>query len=282
MLIRVNSIFLKNKLNIIYTAHGFHFYNGAPILNWLVYFPIEKLLSKYVNILITINKEDFELGKRKFKNINNIFLVNGVGVNRKKFSPTDRKTKMELKKKFNVPSEDFIFLSVAEFNKNKNHKLILQFVKQLSKKIYNFKVFLVGIGPSFEKIVKLCKHLDLDKHVIFLGYRNDIEKLYKISDIFIATSKREGLPLSMIEAMTAGLPIIATKNRGHNSLINHGRNGYLYENNNPISFCQGALNLIQSKDTYNQISKNNISDSKIYSQEFIDIDMKNIYIKSLS
>ena len=146
MLIRVNSIFLKNKLNIIYTAHGFHFYNGAPILNWLVYFPIEKLLSKYVNILITINKEDFELGKRKFKNINNIFLVNGVGVNRKKFSPTDRKTKMELKKKFNVPSEDFIFLSVAEFNKNKNHKLILQFVKQLSKKIYN----------SSKKVSKRC------------------------------------------------------------------------------------------------------------------------------
>ena len=96
--------------------------------------------------------------------------------------------------------------------------------------------------------------------------------LYLKSTCFIFPTLSEGSPSVLGEALSFGLPIIATKNRGHNSLINHGRNGYLYENNNPISFCQGALNLIQSKDTYNQISKNNISDSKIYSQEFIDID----------
>lgn len=79
--------FRKNGLKIIYTAHGFHFYKGAPILNWIMFYPVEKWFSKYTDVLVCINEEDYELAMRKKFKAKKIVKIDGVGVNLEKYNP---------------------------------------------------------------------------------------------------------------------------------------------------------------------------------------------------
>lgn len=281
MLLRIIYLFNSGnkKEKIIYTAHGFHFYKGAPIINWLFYYPIEKILSKYTDCLITINSEDYERAKKSFKTTKSIVRINGVGVDTKTYFPLSSKVeKVDYRKQYGYSKNDFIIISVAEFNKNKNHKLIIEVIKKLVEKIKTIKVLLIGIGPNLENIKLDVKKYSLNNYISFLGYRNDIERLLKISDLFISSSKREGLPVSMMEAMATGLPIIATNNRGHRSLIHDLKNGFLVPDNDPVFFSDRIHNLISSKERRDAFSLNNINNIDKYSADNISQETRKIYL----
>ena len=281
MLLRIICLFNSgNKIGkVIYTAHGFHFYKGAPIINWLLFYPIEKLLSKYTDCLITINNEDYKRAKKSFKTTKSIVRIDGVGVDTKTYFPLSSKVeKVDYRKQYGYSENDFIIISVAEFNKNKNHRLIIEAIKKLVDKIKTIKVLLVGIGPDLENIKSDVKKYSLNNYISFLGYRKDIERLLKISDLFISSSKREGLPVSMIEAMATGLPIIATNNRGHRSLISNLKNGFLVPDNDPVIFSDRIHDLISSKDKRDVFSLNNINNINKYSEENIIQKTRLIYL----
>ena len=217
----------KNGTRVIYTAHGFHFFKGAPKLNWLMFYPIEKWLSRYTDTLITINKEDYDLAKEKF-HAKQIELVHGVGVDSDKFNfDMSEEEKDKLRQEIGIKKDDFVMLCIGELNDNKNQIMQIEAVKELVKENKNIKLILAGEGEKREFLEQKIEEYNLKDNVKLLGYRTDIPRLLKISNLVLSTSKREGLGLNLIEALISGIPVIATENRGHNEIVKDKKNGMI-------------------------------------------------------
>ena len=205
------------KTRVIYTAHGFHFYKGAPIQNWILYYPVEKFLARYTDTLITINKEDYQRAKNKFKT--RVEYVPGVGLDEKKFDfKMTKKEKSELRKSLGLKDTDYVLMCVAELNKNKNQKLLIDAMSEVVKKNKDIHLLLVGIDSYNGKHKRQATKLGLEGNVHFLGFRKDVPRLLKISDLAISSSLREGLPMNLLEALYSGVPVLATQCRGNSDL----------------------------------------------------------------
>ena len=229
----------KTNTKVIYTAHGFHFYKGAPVQNWLLYYPIEKFLSRYTDILITINKEDYQRAKKKF-DAKKVEYVPGVGINIKKFQ--DIKIDRERKRReLGIKTEDTVLISVGELNKNKNHEVIIKALAKLQRP--DIQYLLVGKGSLKEYLAEMAKNLGVGEQVHFLGFRNDVAELYKTADIFVFPSKREGLPVALMEAMTCGIASIASGVRGNTDLIKNEFNGILTSPNRSEDYEKAIIRL---------------------------------------
>lgn len=217
----------KYGIRIIYTAHGFHFYKGAPLINWLLFYPIEKYLAKYTDTIITINQEDYDLAKRKFsKKCKDIEYVPGVGVDKNKFNfEMANKEKTKLRKELGIKEEDFVCISIGELNRNKNHLMAINAIKKINN--MKIKLIIAGKGNLLDEYKKYIEDNNLSNRVKLLGYRNDIYKLLKISNCLLSCSLREGLPVNVMEALMCGLPCVVTNCRGNRDLINDGENGYV-------------------------------------------------------
>lgn len=191
----------KDGLRVVYTAHGFHFFKGSSKLNWLIYYPIEKICSRFTDVLITINNEDYEMARKKMK-AKRVEYVPGVGIDVDKFKNTvidkDRK-----RQELGIPKEAFLLLSVGELNKNKNHEVVIEEIAQRNNS--NLHYMIAGTGPLETYLFQLAKQLNIAENVHFLGYRTDVEELYKTADMFVLPSLREGLNVSLMEAKAAGL-----------------------------------------------------------------------------
>jgi glycosyltransferase EpsD len=243
----------ENNTKVIYTAHGFHFYKGAPILNWLLFYPVEKYLSKYTDVLITINKEDYEIAKKKMKS-KQIEYVPGVGVDSGKFNfKITKEEKNQLRESLRLSEKDFVLIYTAELNKNKNQIMLIQAMKKVVKNNANIHLILVGKGNLKEYYEKKINEYNLYKNVHLLGYRTDVPNLLKISNLAISTSLREGLGLNVIEANISGIPAIVTDNRGHRDIIINGINGNLIDLKNIKELIESILEIRRNKELYDQM-----------------------------
>lgn len=207
----------KNGTKVIYTAHGFHFYKGAPLLNWLVYYPVEKFLSRFTDVLVTINKEDYERAKEKF-HAQKVEYIPGIGVNINKFS---RETcgREEKRKELGIPEDVKVLLSVGELNQNKNQRIVIEALPQLKDCVY----VICGSGPLMDEYRQLAQDLGVSDRLMLAGYRSDVAEFYHMADVFVFPSFREGLPVAVMEAMAAQLPVVAARNRGTNDLLEGSR-----------------------------------------------------------
>lgn len=217
----------RNGTKVIYTAHGFHFCKGASLLNWALYYPIEKRLSSLTDCLITINNEDYNLAIAKKFKAKRITHVHGVGVNTARYKPVQKIEKWRFRQELDFRTDDFLLFYAAEFNKNKNHQLLIQAIALLKEQVPHVRLLLAGQGPQLEPCRELAEKLGVESMVHFLGYRNDIDRLLPMCDVAVASSLREGLPVNIMEAMACGLPIVATRNRGHSELVVEGENGFI-------------------------------------------------------
>lgn len=267
----------KYNTKVIYTAHGFHFYKGAPILNWVIYYPIERWLAKYTDCLITINTEDYEFAKKKFKKARSIEHINGVGFNTERFNiEILKEEKEEIKKDFNIEKDEVVLSYVAELNKNKNQGLLIDVVEQLMKDNLKVKLLLIGEGPLKEYYEKVIKEKQLQKNVLVLGKRQDVPQLLSITDIYVASSIREGLPVNIMEAMYMGLPIVATDNRGHRELIVNNDNGFIVSNSKELKLNIELL--IENKELREKMKNVSIEKTKDYYIENVIKQVESIYI----
>jgi len=262
------------NIKIIYTAHGFHFYKGAPLKNWILYYPIEKYLAKYTDVLITMNKEDYELAKNKFK-AKKIEFVPGVGIDVEKI--IDIKVDRILKRKeLGLSENDFVILSIGELNKNKNHETVIKSISKLETE--NIKYIICGQGPLDHYLRNLICKLNLRDKVQLLGFRRDVIEILKISDLLIFPSFREGLPVSVMEAMASGLPCIGTKIRGNQDLISEGKGGLFIDKPIDVENFVRAIQKLEKDENLRRIQgEYNFSNIKKYDIKNINNILDSIY-----
>lgn len=214
----------KNGTRVFYTAHGFHFYKGASLLNWLIFLPIEWTLSFITDTLITINREDYDRAQRLLHAKRTAY-VHGVGCETEKYYRLTGAERDEARRQLGLLPDDQALVYVAEQNENKNQSMLVRAAKTLSAEFPRLRMLIVGpdnIGGAYERLAK-----ELDAPVLFLGDRDDIPQILSVCDLYTASSLREGLPRNVMEAMASSLPVIAVENRGHRALVREGETGYL-------------------------------------------------------
>lgn len=250
---------------VIYTAHGFHFYQGAPLINWLVYYPVERVCGKFTDKLITINQEDYHRANSwRLRNNGKIYYVPGIGVDLEEIQNISI-NKVQKKKEIGISNDVKVLLSVGELNKNKNHEIIIRVLSKLTNK--NFIYLICGNGELKEYLKNLAKELGVSDKVKFLGYRKDVLEIYKIADLFLFPSKREGLPCSLIEAMACGLPCVASDVRRNKDLL---RSDNLCKSNKEEEWLR-----LLNKAFCEKILVNELQD--IYGVSHIKKNMQDIY-----
>lgn len=271
----------SNNLKMLYTAHGFYFAKGSPMLHWLLYYPMEKFLSRYTDAIITINQEDFEMVKSHgFKN-KATFKIPGIGINTERLVIISEEQKKELRKNYGYNENEFIMIYIAEYIPRKNHKFILDTLPELLKTIPNLKLLFAGRGRDMNKTEEYAKSMGLANFVDFLGFRKDIGELIAISDIGISASKLEGLPLNLAEEMYSGLPVVATAVRGNKDIIIHADNGFIFTQNNKKAFIEAIVYLYNNPHKRKEMGKKAAESVQKYSIENSLKAMVGIYEKYL-
>jgi glycosyltransferase EpsD len=221
----------RNGTKVIYTAHGFHFFQGAGPINWLLWYPVEKFCARLTDVLITINREDYDRAKQKFNT--DVRYIPGVGRDPKEFDLKMTKTERNrYRRTLNLSPNDFVIIYVAEISKRKDQQVLLQNKAETLRRHPQTHILLVGQDILNGRIQKLAARLGIADQVHFLGYRNDVPKLLKISDLYCSTSRQEGLATNILEARLSGLPIEATKIRGHEPAFVRNIAPFLSENIN--------------------------------------------------
>ncbi len=272
----------RRGTRVIYTAHGFHFFKGAPFLNWALFYPVEKYLSKYTDTLILINKEDYELAKKRFKKCKDIEYVPGVGIDEEKFNfKMTKKEKSDLRKSLGLTDKDFVMIYPAELSSRKRQIWLIKTLKEVLKEHNDIHLLLPGRDSLNRKCQKLVKKLNLEEQIHFIGFRKDIPELLKISDLAVSSARQEGLPVNIMEAMYVGLPIVASNCRGNRDLVQDNINGYLINLNDQDKFEQCIRTIYQAKKSdiyFGKKSKNIIKD---YVLDKLLIMMNEIYFNKM-
>lgn len=264
----------KYHIKTIYTAHGFHFFKGAPTKNWLLFYPIEKFLSRWTDILITINKEDYTRAKDRF-HAKHTEYIPGVGIDTASFQNVnvDKKTKRE---ELGIDTEDFVFISIGELSVRKNHQVVIRALAKMKNE--KIKYLIVGSGDLENKLRMMVRELGLENKLIFAGYRKDVRELLHISDAFVFPSLQEGLPVALMEAMAVGLPVVCSEIRGNTDLIENGRGGYMYSCHDVNGFAEGMKKIYRcsANSEMRDINKKAIDKFK---QSLVKEKMREIYTK---
>ena len=234
----------KESGKVLYTAHGFHFYKGAPLKNWILYYPIEKIMAHYTDGLITINDEDYKLAKNKFHCP--VYRIHGVGINTKKFNDISKEKLEELKDRYHLHNK-VIILCTGELNNNKDQETVISAMTKVIAECPDARLLLAGNGPKENVLRNKISDLHLSEFVKLIGYRTDLQYFVHISDLVVSASLREGLGLNLIEAMFCHKPVIGAENRGHRELIIEGKNGYLVPPKDSTAFSEKIISLCKDQ-----------------------------------
>lgn len=258
----------KQGTKVIYFAHGFHFFKGSSKVMWLFFYPIEKLSSRYTDVLVTMNNEDYELSK-KTMHAQKCEMIHGIGIDLSKFS-FEYGVRESKRKSLNVDDDTFMFFTASELIKRKNLPLSVDIVKKLVEKDYKVKFFVRGEGTSEQEIRNYIASQKMENYVILLGYGNDIRDMCLAADADLFTSSQEGLPVALMEAMSCGLPCIVSNIRGAVDLIQDGNGGYVCDRFNADDFVEKAEILIQKQISREELTKNNKSKLEEYRIENVE------------
>ncbi len=263
---------------IIYTAHGFHFYKGAPLLNWLIYYPIERILAHFTDAIITITHEDFEMANKfHLRKGGRFYYVPGVGVDTSVIAEAPSK-RNELLAEIGADENSVLIISAGELNQNKNNGVIIDALGKLQNK--NIHYILCGVGNLKDSLAEKAKTLGIENNVHFLGYRTDIKELLKSVDIFVMPSFREGLSRSIMEAMAGGLPCVVSKIRGNIDLIDDN-GGFTVAPTNIDGFAEAIEKLVTDSDLRKKMGEYNISAVQKCDIQNIKKEIHNIYSEVL-
>ncbi len=263
----------KFKLPCIYTAHGFHFFKGNNKIKNFVFKNVEKYLSKFTKALITINEEDYQ-NALKFK-AQKVYKINGIGIDLDKYKKLENFDIVSFRKSVGCEENDFIVTSIGELNENKNTFRLLEAIKNINLK--DVKYLICGQGQLLENYINYIKENNLKEKVKMLGFRKDIPEILTISNLYIMPSFREGLSRSMMEAMSYGLPIIASKIRGNTDLVGENEGGILCDPSNTKEFEDAILNIYNNKELAKKFSERNLQFVKNFDLLIVLNQLQKVY-----
>lgn len=261
----------KVGVKCIYTAHGFHFYKGAPIQNWLLFYPIEKYFSKYTDTLITINQEDYQIAKKRFK-AKRVEYVPGIGVSTD-ISEISEDEKAQVRASLGVKKGQTMLLSVGELNENKNHMTVIEALHKINDK--NIKYFICGNGNLKDNLQKKISEYGLEDNIKLLGFRNDIAMLNMASDLYVFPSFREGLSVALMEAMLEKNLVVCSRIRGNVDLIQNEH--YLFNPENVDEVVKCIKYALNNSNREKDIMKNHNNIVNNFSAEVVRKKICEIY-----
>lgn len=259
---------------VIYTAHGFHFFQGASKKNWMLFYPIEKFLSRYTDVLITINQEDYQRAQ-KF-HARQVRYLPGIGIDIQEFSK-HRSDRAQVRESFGITDQDFLLVSVGQISKRKNQGTFIKAMAEISD--VTIKYLIVGLGEYEQTDRELAKSLHVDNRVIFAGYRENVNALLHAADCFVFPSLQEGLPVSLMEAMAAKVPVVCSRIRGNTDLITDGFNGRLVEPMDVKGYAKAVMELKLHKEQAATYRENAFDKIKEFSIQAVHGRMEGIYRK---
>ncbi|NLZ61717.1 MAG: glycosyltransferase family 4 protein [Acholeplasmataceae bacterium] len=271
----------KTKIPVFYTAHGFHFHKHSSLIDWLLFYPIERWLSRYTTELITINEEDFQLAKSKFKRSCSVNYIPGVGVDQNEHYPLTTIENQKNKAKLGLAIDDFVMVCVGELTKNKNQVFLVRAMATVIKTKPKAKLLLLGYGVCTEKLRKLIKKLNLENHVLLLGFRNDVLEIMNFADLVVSSSRREGLPKCLLEALAIGKPMLGSDCRGNVDIIVDGENGYLYQIDNQKDFLQKLAQLMNNPEALKRMGEKSMAMCGRFELDIVLEQMATLYKKHL-
>lgn len=264
--------------HIIYTAHGFHFYDGAALINNIIFKYGEKLLAKITDVLITINDEDYQAAVDfKLRNNGKVYFTHGAGID---LGYKASKNKCELRKELAIPEDAILLLSAGELNVNKNNQVIIEALNRTHlKDIY---YIICGEGKSAKDLERMVNTFNLSDNVRLLGFRSDILDLMQASDIFVMPSFREGLPRGLMEAMDSKMPCIVSNIRGSSDLVDDGYGGYICDPLDIECFTEKIEILATDSKMANHFGEYNKKKVTKYGFKIVKGEQKEIYKKTIN
>lgn len=272
---RLAAAFSGETAYVIYTAHGFHFYKGAPVKNWLLYYTAERLLARWTDMIITINREDYSNACRfHLRKNGRVEWIHGVGVDSEKF-----KARLQLRRQkreeLDIPENFFHIVTAAELNANKNQRIIIEALAGLKDKEICYSI--CGKGDNAENLQRLIHEHQLEHRVRLLGYRTDMEEILQTADCFAFPSIREGLGIAAVEALCCGVPLIAADNRGTREYAFDNYNSIICRADNVTDFKE-AINRMYSDTEYRGVLSSHCREtSETFSREAVGRVMEDIY-----
>ena len=264
----------RDGVRVFYTTHGFHFYRGAPLRNWLCYYPVEYHCSRYTDTLITINHEDYDLARTRMK-AKQVEYVPGVGVDTERFhrAEVDRAAK---RASLGIPADAVLLISAGELNANKNHSVVIRTLARMKNDRIHYMI--AGEGPMRDKLAELADQLGVGAQLHLLGYRNDVPELCKAADLNVFPSIREGFGLAAVEAMAAGIPVLCTDNRGTREYASrYDVPGYSCVFRDEQSLAAGIERLIADPELYRLLSEQGLVIAEEFSVKKVNAIMRRIY-----
>lgn len=262
--------------SVLYTAHGFHFYKGAPWHYWLIYYPAELIAARWTDCLIVMNEEDFARAKKMgFIGGKNLFYVHGVGVDLERFR-AESFVSSPIRRELGLKDENVVVTCVADFIPRKNHSFLLSAWKRLALEEPRAHLLLVGDGRLYRAMEDRIQKEHIPR-VHFLGFRKDVQKILQCSDILALGSKHEGLARCIMEAMATNKPVVTTNVRGSRDLVEHGETGFLVELGDVEGFAAALLRIIRNPDLRRRTGEAGRAKIKDYALERVLEEMKKIY-----
>ena len=265
---------LKGVKKVIYTAHGFHFYKGAPLLNRTMIKWAEMFMAHWTDAIITMNQEDFEAAQMfKLRKGGRVYYTPGVGIDTEIYQnvEVDRDA---LRKSLGLKEEDIVCISMGDLIPRKNYGVAIEAV---SKCANNVHYLICGRGPELENLQKIAKDIDVENRVHFLGFRTNVKELLKAADVFLFTTFQEGMPRSMMEAMASGLPCIASKIRGNVDLLEDGKGGYLFAVDDVEGIANGIQKIACNQELREEMGKSNLERIKAFDVQEVKKVIDRIY-----
>ncbi len=267
---------------VIYTAHGFHFYRGAPFYYWLLYYPVEKALSCWTDILITVNREDYQIAKRRLC-AGKVYRIPGVGIDAYAANGSNADGRQSFRAAYDIPADAFVLLSVGELSRRKNHQAVIRAVAALVN-ISGREVYYVvcGQGAWKDRLYRMAQSYGIANRIRLVGFLEDVEQAYQSADLFVFPSLQEGLPAALMEAMAAGLPCVVSDIRGNRELIDAkgGRRFPAAGKRSKRRLVKALEELLEDKALRQSCGSYNKKKAKAYDIQVVDRRMRDIYYKA--
>lgn len=260
---------------VIYQAHGFHFYKGAPLKNWLLYYPVERFLAHWTDAIITINQEDYVRAQKfRLRNHGKVYYVPGVGIDATKYL-TDKKSRMEKRAELGLAEDEVALVSMGDLIIRKNYPVAIEALAKINNPKVHY--YICGQGSEKDKLKRMAEKLGIDRQVHFLGYRTDIKELLNASDIFLFTTLQEGLSRSLMEAMASGLPCIASNIRGNIDLLKGEKGGFLVPVDDANVVADRIIQLAGDAELRKKMSQENLKRILDFSTGKVKREIEDLY-----